>query len=182
MNIGQSVPPDGFQPESLRSDPLTRQYNNQSRGSNSNYTLKNINNYEQEEKLANNINGPLYADSSAVTSVMSDRQSHVPNQSLLPSTGLHARTSVTTATGVTGLSGIAGIAAAAANQQGKPLNLAALTLAAQSVAAKKRAGARAQAANTRPERTLFCLTLRNSLRKVCIKIGEWKYPLYKRFD
>ncbi|VDO49413.1 unnamed protein product [Schistosoma margrebowiei] len=99
--------------------------------------------------------------------------------SLLPSTGLNARTSVTNATGVTGLSGIA---AAAANQQGKPLNLAALTLAAQSVAAKKRAGARAQAANTRPERTLFCLTLRNSLRKVCIKIGEWKYLLHKRFD
>ncbi|CAH8537039.1 unnamed protein product [Schistosoma rodhaini] len=174
MNIGQNLQPDGFQPESLRSDPLTREHNNQSRESNSNYIFKNIHQYEQEEKVVNNINGPLYADSTALNSVMSDQQSHAPNQNLLSDTGLHTRTSVTNTTGVTGLSGIAGIAAAAANQQGKPLNLAALTLAAQSVAAKKRAGARAQAANTRPERTLFCLTLRNSLRKVCIKIGEWK--------
>ncbi|VDP75378.1 unnamed protein product [Echinostoma caproni] len=76
--------------------------------------------------------------------------------------------------GVTGLSGIAAIAAAAASQQGKPLNLAALTLSAQSAAAKKRTGVRAQSANARPERTLFCLTLRNPLRKLCIGIVEWK--------
>ncbi|VDQ01696.1 unnamed protein product [Trichobilharzia regenti] len=111
------------------------------------------------------------------TVVRGDRQSIVLNHSPLSSntTGLQTRASVNS-TAVTGLTGIAGIAAAAASQQGKPLNLAALTLAAQSVAAKKRAGARAQAANTRPERTLFCLTLRNPLRKLCIKIGEWKYP------
>lgn len=76
----------------------------------------------------------------------------------------------------TGFMGIANIAAVAANQQGKTLNLAALTLAAQSAATKKRSGVRTQAANARPERTLFCLTLRNPLRKLCIKIGEWKYP------
>ncbi|KAF8571842.1 hypothetical protein P879_01071 [Paragonimus westermani] len=73
----------------------------------------------------------------------------------------------------TGLSGIAAIAAAAASQQGRPLNLAALTLSAQA-AAKKRPGARAQSTNARPERTLFCLTLRNPLRKVCIGFVEWK--------
>ncbi|KAA3681737.1 uncharacterized protein DEA37_0011359 [Paragonimus westermani] len=86
------------------------------------------------------------------------------------------RVSTTVPGSGTGLSGIAAIAAAAASQQGRPLNLAALTLSAQA-AAKKRPGARAQSTNARPERTLFCLTLRNPLRKVCIGFVEWKYPL-----
>ncbi|CAH8532545.1 unnamed protein product [Heterobilharzia americana] len=116
-----------------------------------------------------------YTQLPAVTATRGDQQSLVPNHSPLSNIGLQTRSSVTSTLAVTsGLSGIAGIAAAAASQQGKPLNLAALTLAAQSAATKKRAGARAQAANTRPERTLFCLTLRNPLRKLCIKIGEWK--------
>lgn len=29
----------------------------------------------------------------------------------------------------------------------------------------------------RPPRALFCLTLQNPLRKACINIVEWKYPL-----
>lgn len=29
----------------------------------------------------------------------------------------------------------------------------------------------------RPKRALFCLTLKNPLRKLCINIVEWKYPL-----
>lgn len=29
----------------------------------------------------------------------------------------------------------------------------------------------------RPPRALFCLTLQNPLRKACISIVEWKYPL-----
>ncbi|KAA0200714.1 Voltage-dependent calcium channel alpha 1 invertebrate [Fasciolopsis buskii] len=100
----------------------------------------------------------------------------------IPATTVSQRISMTTGvptvgTGAgAGLSGIAAIAAAAASQQGKPLNLAALTLSAQSAAAKKRTGTRAQSANARPERTLFCLTLRNPLRKLCIGIVEWKYP------
>ncbi|THD25480.1 Voltage-dependent calcium channel type D subunit alpha-1 [Fasciola hepatica] len=101
----------------------------------------------------------------------------------IPATTIPQRLSMTNGaatgptSGGTGLSGIAAIAAAAASQQGKPLNLAALTLSAQSAAAKKRTGMRAQSANARPERTLFCLTLRNPLRKLCIGIVEWKYPL-----
>ncbi|CAG5023113.1 unnamed protein product [Parnassius apollo] len=30
----------------------------------------------------------------------------------------------------------------------------------------------------RPKRALFCLTLKNPLRKLCIDIVEWKYPFY----
>ena len=72
------------------------------------------------------------------------------------------------------LGGIAGIAAAAATQQGKPLNLTNLALAAQ-INARKRPTSRAQAAGARPQRALFCLSLRNPLRKMCIGIVEWKY-------
>ncbi|VDK31705.1 unnamed protein product [Taenia asiatica] len=71
------------------------------------------------------------------------------------------------------LGGIAGIAAAAATQQGKPLNLTSLALAAQTNA-RKRPASRAQAAGARPQRSLFCLSLRNPLRKMCIGIVEWK--------
>eukprot|EP00108_Taenia_solium_P000833 TsM_000442900 transcript=TsM_000442900 gene=TsM_000442900 len=71
------------------------------------------------------------------------------------------------------LGGIAGIAAAAATQQGKPLNLTNLALAAQTNA-RKRPASRAQAAGARPQRSLFCLSLRNPLRKMCIGIVEWK--------
>ena len=75
------------------------------------------------------------------------------------------------------LGGIAGIAAAAATQQGKPLNLTNLALAAQTNT-RKRPPNRAQAASARPQRALFCLTLRNPLRKMCISIVEWKYPFF----
>lgn len=76
----------------------------------------------------------------------------------------------------TTLGGIAGVAAAAATQQGKPLNLTNLALAAQTNS-RKRPASRAQAAGARPQRALFCLSLRNPLRKMCIGIVEWKYPL-----
>ncbi|TNN10238.1 Voltage-dependent L-type calcium channel subunit alpha-1C isoform 1 [Schistosoma japonicum] len=174
MNEEQGFLSEEFRSESVRSDYVTRQHYDQSGGPNINYLPNNVHPYKQEEIVENHIRKSFYEDSPALTNLMNDHPSHVHNQSLISNSSLTTRTSVTTTVGVTGLSGIAGIAAAAATQQGKPLNLAALTLAAQSVAAKKRAGARAQAANTRPERTLFCLTLRNSLRKVCIKIGEWK--------
>nr|AEJ87268.1 voltage operated calcium channel Cav1B [Dugesia japonica] len=74
-----------------------------------------------------------------------------------------------------GLGGILGVAAAAAQQQGRPLNLAALTLSAQIASGgRKRAPARSQSGNPRPKRALFCLTLRNPFRKFCIGIVEWK--------
>ncbi|KAK4471145.1 hypothetical protein MN116_005541 [Schistosoma mekongi] len=174
MNKEQGFLSEEFRSESVRSDCITRQHYDQSGGPNLDYLPNNVQPYKQGVIVENHIRKSIYEDSPAFANLMNDHQSHVHNQSLISSSSLTTRASVTTTIGVTGLSGIAGIAAAAATQQGKPLNLAALTLAAQSVAAKKRAGARAQAANTRPERTLFCLTLRNSLRKVCIKIGEWK--------
>ena len=74
-----------------------------------------------------------------------------------------------------GLGGILGVAAAAAQQQGRPLNLAALTLSAQIASGgRKRTPARSQSGNPRPQRALFCLTLRNPFRKFCIGIVEWK--------
>ncbi|MBN3284120.1 CAC1C protein, partial [Polyodon spathula] len=33
------------------------------------------------------------------------------------------------------------------------------------------------AATTRPPRALLCLTLKNPIRRACISIVEWKYPL-----
>lgn len=74
-----------------------------------------------------------------------------------------------------GLGGILGVAAAAAQQQGRPLNLAALTLSAQIASSgRKRAPTRLKSGNPRPQRALFCLTLRNPFRKFCIGIVEWK--------
>ncbi|XP_030853945.1 voltage-dependent L-type calcium channel subunit alpha-1D-like [Strongylocentrotus purpuratus] len=35
-------------------------------------------------------------------------------------------------------------------------------------------------APTRPPRSLFCLTLDNPMRRMCISIVEWKYPFQKR--
>lgn len=32
----------------------------------------------------------------------------------------------------------------------------------------------------RPVRALFCLSLKNPIRKLCIEIVEWKYPFQKR--
>ncbi|KAJ8008809.1 hypothetical protein DPEC_G00082280 [Dallia pectoralis] len=43
-------------------------------------------------------------------------------------------------------------------------------------------------AATRPPRALLCLTLKNPIRRACISIVEWKYPLvllltgWRRFD
>ncbi|KAL3318747.1 hypothetical protein Ciccas_002588, partial [Cichlidogyrus casuarinus] len=73
--------------------------------------------------------------------------------------------------------GILGIAAAAANQQGKSLNLATLGLAAaQTTNTRKRVqtSGRSQNQHARPERSLYLLTLKNPFRKLCIRIVEWK--------
>nr|CAH8845802.1 unnamed protein product [Trichobilharzia regenti] len=179
MNREQFSPSEERWSDYSRSEFLSRPYNSQSDEPDSRY--RSFEHQQQQhgddDDDESDTRRQSYTQLPAVTAtvVRGDRQSIVLNHSPLSSntTGLQTRASVNS-TAVTGLTGIAGIAAAAASQQGKPLNLAALTLAAQSVAAKKRAGARAQAANTRPERTLFCLTLRNPLRKLCIKIGEWK--------
>jgi hypothetical protein len=31
----------------------------------------------------------------------------------------------------------------------------------------------------KPVRALYCLTLKNPIRKICIDIVEWKYPFVK---
>lgn len=42
---------------------------------------------------------------------------------------------------------------------------------------RKRANMRKQQnQNVRPARALFCMTLRNPIRKLCIRVAEWKYP------
>ena len=38
---------------------------------------------------------------------------------------------------------------------------------------------RAAEANARPPRALFCLTLKNPIRRLCISAVEWKYPFYE---
>lgn len=54
--------------------------------------------------------------------------------------------------------------------------------AAAAAAASKRPVRRgvAKAQPERPIRALFCLGLRNPIRKLCITIVEWKYPLMKK--
>lgn len=49
-------------------------------------------------------------------------------------------------------------------------------------AARRKANARKPLvnANPRPPRALFCLTLKNPLRKLFIDVVEWKYPYRKR--
>ena len=51
-------------------------------------------------------------------------------------------------------------------------------VATMSAAAKRRTNARKPNANVnpRPMRALFCLGLKNPLRKLCISVVEWKYP------
>ena len=133
-----------------------------------------------EHLLHNHVLSREKSSSGQLEEPVSPYKSYSPaattENTLQPNNTAAPRSSFTSSIPAAGLTGIAGIAAAAASQQGKPLNLAALTLAAQSAAAKKRPGARSQATNTRPERTLFCLSLRNPLRKLCIGFVEWKYP------
>lgn len=33
----------------------------------------------------------------------------------------------------------------------------------------------------KPPRAFFCLTLKNPIRRLCIKIIDWKYPFYLNF-
>ncbi len=66
--------------------------------------------------------------------------------------------------------------------QGWSTALAAAGVAAtMSAAAQKRRtnprNQRNQNLNPRPPRALFCLSLKNPFRKLCISIVEWKYPL-----
>lgn len=62
----------------------------------------------------------------------------------------------------------------------KPLSpgWSAAIAAAQGAASmtRKRNNRKQQNQNVRPVRALFCLTLNNRLRKLCIKVVEWKYP------
>lgn len=44
-------------------------------------------------------------------------------------------------------------------------------------AAPKRPVRRGKPPPDRPKRVLFCLDLKNPIRKLCIDIVEWKYPL-----
>ena len=44
---------------------------------------------------------------------------------------------------------------------------------------KKQARPRGKQQPERPKRSLFCLTLKNPLRKLCYDIVEWKYPFIK---
>lgn len=60
-----------------------------------------------------------------------------------------------------------------AQQSGK-MNDAAVAVAAMS---KKRAPVRRTTKDDKAPRVLFCLTLKNPLRKLCIQIVEWTYPL-----
>lgn len=43
-------------------------------------------------------------------------------------------------------------------------------------AQKRRTNPRNQNLNPRPPRALFCLSLKNPMRKLCINVVEWKYP------
>lgn len=42
---------------------------------------------------------------------------------------------------------------------------------------RKRQNRKQQNQNVRPVRALFCLSLTNPIRKLCIRVVEWKYPL-----
>jgi hypothetical protein len=67
-------------------------------------------------------------------------------------------------------------------EQTKPLSSAwvsALGAASAATMTRKRANARKQPIqNVRPQRALFCLTLNNPMRKLCIRVVEWRYPLF----
>ena len=55
----------------------------------------------------------------------------------------------------------------------------ATTMAQAAAASKRRTNPRNQRnqnLNPRPPRALFCMTLKNPIRKLCISVVEWKYP------
>ena len=62
----------------------------------------------------------------------------------------------------------------------KPLSpgWSAAIAAAQGAASmtRKRQNRKQQNQNVRPRRALFCLNLKNPVRKLCIRVVEWKYP------
>jgi len=66
------------------------------------------------------------------------------------------------------------------NPDAKPLSpgWAAAIAAAQGAAnmTRKRQNRKQTNQNLRPVRALFCLTLQNPIRKLCIRVVEWKYP------
>lgn len=63
----------------------------------------------------------------------------------------------------------------------KPLSIgwSAAIAAAQGAAnmTRKRQNRKQQNQNVRPVRALCCLSLTNPIRKLCIQVVEWKYPL-----
>lgn len=50
---------------------------------------------------------------------------------------------------------------------------------ARTPAAPKRPVRRGKPVPDRPPSALFCLNLKNPIRKLCIDVVEWKYPLYE---
>ena len=83
--------------------------------------------------------------------------------------------------------GPAGVLSAEKGSPERPLSSAwntalAATGVANTMAAaaqKRRTNPRNQNLNPRPPRALFCLTLKNPMRKLCINVVEWKYPFLK---
>ena len=67
------------------------------------------------------------------------------------------------------------------NDDENPTEAKASKTAAAAVAEKKRPPLRRSKPSPpdRPTRALFCLSLTNPVRKMCIAIIEWKYPLCK---
>jgi len=68
------------------------------------------------------------------------------------------------------------------NPDAKPLSpgWSAAIAAAQAAGAanmtRKRQNRKQPNQNVRPPRALFCLNLKNPIRKLCIQVVEWKYP------
>jgi len=50
--------------------------------------------------------------------------------------------------------------------------------AAAGAAGQKRQQRRGKPQPDRPQRALFCLSVKNPLRALCIRIVEWKYPFH----
>lgn len=76
----------------------------------------------------------------------------------------------------------AGVAVAAtpglAAAPGGSVAAAAATEAAAAAAKRKAQSRRGKPPPERPQRALFCLSLTNPIRKLCISVVEWKYPFF----
>lgn len=59
--------------------------------------------------------------------------------------------------------------------------LGAATTAAATMTRKRANARKQQNQNVRPQRALFCLNLQNPIRKLCIRVVEWRYPFSRNF-